>query len=78
MKFIFLADYDLPDFPFLIFQPGVPRACIVIPIVTNDRVEPRENFFANLSIGALTMRVVLDPAQTQIDIVDADGEYRLH
>ena len=48
--------------------------CTAITIATNDGIELRENLFADLSI-IFSTRLELQPARTQIDIMDTDGEY---
>ncbi len=71
-----VGDYaEEPTPPTLTFQPGVTRMCAVVIIATNDGVEPDvEDLFADLSVSITTSRVVLDPVQTRIDIMDTDSE----
>lgn len=71
----FTADYQSRPSPrFFDFQQGNPiRMCTTFTIEMDDILEEVENFFADLDVPQ-TERVMLDPEQTQIDIIDFSGE----
>jgi hypothetical protein len=54
------------------FAPATTRIEVTIPIVDDDIVESVENFFAMLALETVGANVIVDPARTQINIVDND------
>ena len=56
------------------FAPATTRIEVTIPIVDDDIVESVENFFAMLALETVGANVIVDPARTQINIVDNDSK----
>ena len=59
----------------LIFSSYMRIVAVEVPIIDDNRIEPREEFTANLTLvdAADDLEVDIAPAQTTITIIDDDG-----
>ena len=57
----------------LAFSIDVRKVDVEIPIIDDDRIEPREEFTANLTLVTDDLEVDITPAQTTVTIIDDDG-----
>ena len=70
-------DYDIITDPRAFsFQSGAPsRMCTNVTIIMDDLLEERESFSVSLTVSTPDPRVILDPAQTHVDILDSNGKF---
>lgn len=58
------------------FQSSTPSSmCANVTIIVDSLLEDRESFSVTLTDGTLDPRIILDPAQAQVDILDSNGKF---